>query len=50
MTQWIPDHMRFSGQDEPSRLDLVFTKEVNVIENIEHYLPIGKSDHIVIQF
>ncbi len=50
MNQWVPDYKRFSGQDAPSQLDLIFTKEVNVIENIEYYLPLGKSDHMMIQF
>ena len=50
MTQWVMENTRYSGQDEPSRLDLVFTKEVNVIENMQYLVPLGKSDHVVIKF
>lgn len=50
MTQWMLDWTGYSGQDKLSWLDLIFTMEVNVIENIYFNLPIGRSDCLVIRF
>lgn len=40
---------RFRGEDEPSRLDLVFTGEADVIGDVTYTSPLGKSDHVLIE-
>jgi hypothetical protein len=37
---------RFRGDDEPSLLDLVFTNEEHMVDNIYSVAPLGKSDHV----
>ena len=49
MTQWVTEKTRYRGDDEPSRLDLVFSKEVDVIKDISYISPLGKSDHVLIE-
>ena len=41
---------RHRERDEPSTLDLIFTNEENMIENIDYQSPLGKSDHSVLSF
>jgi len=36
--------------ETPSLLDLVFTNEQDMIDNISHLPPLGNSDHICIEF
>ena len=48
MTQWIDCETRASGKDNPSRLDLLFTKDNEIIKTIRYEYPLGKSDHILI--
>ena len=50
MTQWITEATRYRGEDEPSRLDLVFSKEPEVIETVRYKTPLGKSDHILLEY
>ena len=50
MTQWIKDNTKFSGNEELSRLDLLLTKELKVIRNVNYQCPLGKSDHVLIEF
>jgi len=50
MTQWIEEKTRFRGSEEPSRLDLLLTKEADIIGKINYRCPLGKSDHILIEF
>ena len=42
-TRHIPGH-------KPSILDLVFTSDPNLIENIHHHSPLGSSDHECLLF
>ena len=49
LTQHIKEHTRVRGEDEPSRLDLTFTKDPNDVQNLKYLCPIGKSDHLVIE-
>ena len=49
MTQWIEENTRHQGDDEQSRLDLVLTKEMEVIKKVEYKCPLSKSDHILIE-
>ena len=50
MTQWIQDNTRFKGEEVPSRLDLVFTKEPDIIEDLKLNSPTEKSDHALVEF
>ena len=50
MTQWIQEPTRYRGDDTPARLDLLLTKEPDVIEALQYKCPIGKSDHVMIEF
>ena len=49
LTQWIAEKTRFRGDDKPSRLDLVFTKDPDGIDDITYGCPLGKSDHVIIE-
>ena len=35
MTQWIKENTRFRGNEEPSRLDLLLTNELEVIRKVK---------------
>ncbi|XP_050695649.1 uncharacterized protein LOC126985138 [Eriocheir sinensis] len=50
LTQWIKEHTRFGKEGEASRIDLVFSKELEVIENLKVDCQIAKSDHTVVEF
>ena len=50
MIQWIKENTRFRGNEEPSRLDLLLTKELEVIRKVNYQCPLGKSDHVLIEF
>ena len=50
LTQWVQEPTRFQGNAEPARLDLVFTKEPEIVESMNYQSPIGKSDHVLIEF
>ena len=47
MVQWITENTRFRGEDKPSRLDLLFTKGINLETDINYECPFGRSDHVV---
>ena len=49
MTQWINENTRFKGNEEPSRLNQLLTKELEVIRKDNYHCP-GKSDHVLIEF
>ena len=48
-TQHILEATRQRGTDKPTCLDLLFTNDENLIENIEIMAPLGKSDHAIIK-
>ena len=48
--QHVTENTRQRGTDEPSMLDLVFSKNEFEIEEINYLAPIGKSDHSVLMF
>ena len=50
LTQHVRDNTRIRGDDEPSRLDLVFTRERDIVRNMGHHPPLGKSDHMVLEW
>ena len=49
MDQWVDEYTRHRGEDEPSMLDLVFTKRPEAGPSMEYLSPIGKSDHVTIE-
>ena len=49
MTQWIGECTRYRNDEEPSRLDLIFTKEPEIVNSVEYKTPVGKSDHVLIE-
>ena len=46
--QKVNDITRFRGTDIPSLLDLVFSKDEDLVDKLETHAPIGKSDHAVL--
>ena len=36
---------RCRGDDMPSQLDLIFTNELEIVSDVQHMAPLGKSDH-----
>lgn len=48
--QHITEPTRQRGTDRPSTLDLIFTNEEDMIENLNISAPLGKSDHSVLNF
>ncbi len=50
LTQWVTDDTKFRGNEAPSRLDLIFTKEQEIVEDLKYINPRRKSDHVLIQF
>lgn len=49
MTQRVTENMRFTGDVEPSRFELVFAKEPKIVSKIEYTHPFNKSEHVLIQ-
>ncbi|MPC98051.1 hypothetical protein E2C01_093401 [Portunus trituberculatus] len=47
MTQWIQENTRFRNSEEPSRLDLLFTMEPEIVDSVEYKTPLAKSDHVL---
>ncbi|MPC61467.1 hypothetical protein E2C01_055539 [Portunus trituberculatus] len=50
LTQWVRHPTRGWQGDTPSRLDLIFTKGVQLRQGIEHECPLRKSDHELLKF
>lgn len=50
LTQHIYEHTRTRLNNTPSILDLVFTNEEHLVDNIVYHGPLGKSDHCVLTF
>ena len=48
--QQVEEATRIRGEDEPSRLDLIITKDPTEIERIKYSCPLGKSDCVVLDF
>ena len=48
--QHVRSCTRVHGSDEPSLLDLVLTKDLLEVEDIQYRAPIGSSDHCVLNF
>ncbi len=50
LTQHVREATRFRGDDTPSRVDLIFASEEDMIKDIEYKSPLGRSDHKTIVF
>ena len=48
--QHVKEATRMRENQRDSLLDLVFSNEENMIENIKHSPSLGKSDHFILQF
>ena len=46
--QHLKDATRVRGSNNPSRLDLVFTRREEELENVTLECPLGKGDHVVV--
>ena len=50
MDQWVKEYIRYRGTEEPSMVDLLFTKKLEQQPAIKYLSPtMGKSDHIVME-
>ncbi len=49
-TQHIHEHTRARGAAQPSVLDLVFTADEHMIDDVTYESPLGKSDHCTLRF
>ena len=50
LSQHITEPTRFRQEEIPNLLDLVFTNEQDMINNLLYLPPLGSSDHICIEF
>ena len=48
--QHVERSTRRRGDDEPSKLDLIFTNEEMQVSEVKHAPPLGKSDHDLLSF
>jgi len=48
--QHVNQPTRGRAKENPSVLDLIFTNELNMVDNIKYDSPLGRSDHSVIAF
>ena len=50
LSQHVTEPTRKRGQDTQSVLDLIFTNEENMIDDLEFLSPLGHSDHSILNF
>ena len=50
LVQHINVNTRYKLENCPSKLDLIFTNEEDMVEDIKCLAPLGKSDHIGLYF
>ena len=48
MIKWLTENTRYR-EDKPSRLDLLFTKGINLEKDINYECPFGRSDYVVLE-
>ena len=46
----LKENTRFRSNEELSRLNLLLTKELEVISKVNYQCSLGKSDHVLIEF
>ena len=49
LKQWVEEFTRHRGEEEPSILDLVFTKKPKLQTTIRYLSTMGKSDHVMLE-
>ncbi|MPC51869.1 hypothetical protein E2C01_045724 [Portunus trituberculatus] len=49
MDQWVEESTRYRGEEEPSLLDLVFTKKPEPPPSIQYLSPMGRNDHVTLE-
>ena len=49
MIQWVTENTRSRCEDKPSKLDLLFTKGINLETDINYECPFGRSDYVVLE-
>ena len=49
LDQWVNEYTRLRGEEEPTMLDLIFTKKPEPRPVITHLSPMGKSDHVILE-
>ncbi|MPC90458.1 hypothetical protein E2C01_085446 [Portunus trituberculatus] len=49
MDQWVEESTRYRGEEEPSLLDLIFTKKPESPPIIKYLSPMGRSDHVTLE-
>jgi hypothetical protein len=50
LIQNVVNHTRVRQNQEPSTLDYVFTEEENLIDELTYGAPLGKSDHVTLEW
>jgi hypothetical protein len=50
LSQVVSCYTRYREGQKPSLLDLVIVNEEQLVDDVTDYNPIGKSDHVVLQF
>ncbi|MPC60004.1 hypothetical protein E2C01_054039 [Portunus trituberculatus] len=49
MAQWVEESTRYTGEEEPSLLELVFTKKPELPPSIQYLSAMGRSDHVTLE-
>ncbi|MPD07027.1 hypothetical protein E2C01_102869 [Portunus trituberculatus] len=49
MDQWVEESTRYKREEEPSLLDLVFTKKPEPPPSMQYLTPVGRSDHVTLE-
>ncbi|MPC75541.1 hypothetical protein E2C01_069931 [Portunus trituberculatus] len=49
MDQWVEESTSYMGEEEPSLLDLLFTKKPESPPIIQYLSPMEKSDHVTLE-
>ncbi|MPC67008.1 hypothetical protein E2C01_061168 [Portunus trituberculatus] len=49
MDQWVEKSTRYRGEEEPTLLDLVFTKKPEPPPIIQYLSPMGRSDNVTLE-
>ena len=49
LDQYVEEFTRLRGEEQPSMLDLVFTKTPELYPMTKYLSPVGKSDHVFIE-
>ncbi len=47
---WVTENTRYRRDDKPARLDLILTKGLDLTKELSYGCPIGKSDHVIMEF